>query len=309
MNLIQLIEYLAGKPEFSNNIRLWKKIDSIEPRIVEFPDDINEKLKNVLIDKGINSLYTHQADAYNLIKEGKNVVVVTPTASGKTITYNLPIVQDILQNREIRTLYLFPTKALAQDQVNELHDIIKKLDENILSYTFDGDTPRSVRRTIRSAGHIVVTNPDMLHQGILPHHTLWIKLFENLKYIVIDEIHAYRGVFGSHLSNVIRRIKRICSFYGTTPQFICSSATIANPKELASKIIGEDVEIIDNNGAPAGEKNFIFYNPPVVNRELGIRNSVVKEVRKIVKYFLPTGIQLIVFARSRLNVEILVTFI
>jgi len=309
MNLNQLIEYLSGKQEFSNNIRLWKKIDSIEPRTVEFPDDINEKLKKVLIDKGINSLYTHQADAYNLIKEGKNVVVVTPTASGKTITYNLPIVQDIMQNREIRTLYLFPTKALAQDQVIELQDIIEKLGEKILSYTFDGDTPKSVRRTIRSAGHIVVTNPDMLHQGILPHHTLWIKLFENLKYIVIDEIHAYRGVFGSHLSNVIRRIKRICSFYGTSPQFICSSATIANPKELASKIIGEDVEIVDNNGAPAGEKNFIFYNPPVVNRELGIRNSVLKEVRKIVKYFLPTGIQLIVFARSRLNVEILVTYI
>jgi DEAD/DEAH box helicase domain-containing protein len=309
MNLNQLIEYLSGKPEFSNNIRLWKKIDPVEPRTVEFPGDINEKLKNVLIDKGINSLYTHQADAYNLIKEGKNVVVVTPTASGKTITYNLPIINEILINKEIRTLYLFPTKALAQDQVNELHDIIAKLGENILSYTFDGDTPKSVRRTIRSAGHIVVTNPDMLHQGILPHHTLWIKLFENLKYIVIDEIHAYRGVFGSHLANVIRRIKRICEFYGSRPQFICSSATIANPKELASKIIGEDVEIVDNNGAPSGEKNFIFYNPPVVNKELGIRNSVLKEVRKIVKYFLPTGIQLIVFARSRLNVEILVTYI
>ena len=309
MNLNQLIEYLSGKPEFSNNIRLWKKIDSIEPRAVEFPDDINEKLKNVLIDKGIKSLYTHQADAYNLIKDGKNVVVVTPTASGKTITYNLPIMQEILNNKEIRTLYLFPTKALAQDQVTELHDIIAKLGKNILSYTFDGDTPKSVRRTIRSAGHIVVTNPDMLHQGILPHHTLWIKLFENLKFIVIDEIHAYRGVFGSHLANVIRRLKRICEFYGLIPQFICSSATIANPEELASKIIGEDVEIVDNNGAPAGEKNFIFYNPPVVNRELGIRNSVLKEVRKIVRYFLPTGIQLIVFARSRLNVEILVTYI
>ena len=309
MNLNQLIEYLSGKPEFSNNIRLWKKIDSIEPRAVEFPYDINEKLKNVLIDKGIKSLYTHQADAYNLIKDGKNVVVVTPTASGKTITYNLPIMQEILNNKEIRTLYLFPTKALAQDQVTELHDIIAKLGKNILSYTFDGDTPKSVRRTIRSAGHIVVTNPDMLHQGILPHHTLWIKLFENLKFIVIDEIHAYRGVFGSHLANVIRRLKRICEFYGSKPQFICSSATIANPEELASKIIGEDVEIVDNNGAPAGEKNFIFYNPPVVNKELGIRNSVLKEVRKIVRYFLPTGIQLIVFARSRLNVEILVTYI
>lgn len=309
MNLSQLIEYLAGKDEFSRNITLWKKFPETQPKNVDYPSDIDDRVKKVLKEKGINSLYTHQSDSYNLICEGKNVVIVTPTASGKTITYNLPIVQEILKNREIRSLYLFPTKALAQDQVKELHDIIERLGEKILSYTFDGDTPKSIRRTIRSAGHIVVTNPDMLHQGILPHHTLWIKLFENLKFIVIDEIHAYRGVFGSHLANVIRRLKRICKFYGSNPQFICSSATIANPKELASKIIGEEVEIVDNNGAPSGEKHFIFYNPPVVNRELGIRNSVLKEVRKIVQYFMPTGIQMIVFARSRLNVEILVTYL
>ena len=187
--------------------------------------------------------------------------------------------------------------------------VIEKMGEPIICHTFDGDTPPDVRRTIRSAGHIVVTNPDMLHQGILPHHTLWIKLFENLKFIVIDEIHAYRGVFGSHLANVIRRLKRICKFYGSDPQFICSSATIANPQEIAEKITGTSVNIVDNNGAPTGEKHFLFYNPPVVNQELGLRNSVLKEVRKIVKHFLPTGIQLIVFARSRLNVEILVTYL
>ncbi len=309
MNLPQLIDFLQSKPDFTRNVTLWKTIPAKQPSYVDFPPEMTEKLRSVLVEKGIRQLYSHQAAAFSKIRKGQNVVVVTPTASGKTLTYNLPVLEEILKNRQSRALYLFPTKALAQDQVHELQDIVTKLDENILSYTFDGDTPPDVRRTIRSAGHIVVTNPDMLHQGILPHHTLWIKLFENIKYVVLDEIHAYRGVFGSHLSNVIRRLKRICRFYGSDPQFICSSATIANPKELAEKLTGEAVEIVDNNGSPSGERHFIFYNPPVVNRELGIRNSVLKETRKIVRDFLPTGKQLIVFASSRLNVEILVTYL
>ena len=309
MNLPQLLEYLGNKKDFLQNITTWKTIPAQEPKTVPFPDLIPEKIVDVLNKDGISSLFSHQASAYEQIIAGNNVVIVTPTASGKTLTYNLPILSSLLENKEIRTLYLFPTKALAQDQVHELHHLIEKLEEPIICHTFDGDTPPEVRRTIRSAGHIVVTNPDMLHQGILPHHTLWIKLFENLKYIVIDEIHAYRGVFGSHLANVIRRLKRICKFYGSDPQFICSSATIANPQEIAEKITGSTVTVVDDNGAPSGEKHFLFYNPPVVNKELGLRNSVLKEVRKIVKHFLPTGIQLIVFARSRLNVEILVTYL
>jgi DEAD/DEAH box helicase domain-containing protein len=309
MNLPQLLDYLNSKKEFLQNITTWKTIPAQQDVKVAFPDSIPDKIKTILTKNGIPSLYSHQASAYNQIVAGKNVVIVTPTASGKTLTYNLPILTELLENKEIRTLYLFPTKALAQDQVHELHHLIEKLEEPIICHTFDGDTPPEVRRTIRSAGHIVVTNPDMLHQGILPHHTLWIKLFENLKFIVIDEIHAYRGVFGSHLANVIRRLKRICKFYGSNPQFICSSATIANPQEIAEKITGTEVTVVDNNGAPSGEKHFLFYNPPVVNKELGLRNSVLKEVRNIVKHFLPTGIQLIVFARSRLNVEILVTYL
>jgi DEAD/DEAH box helicase domain-containing protein len=309
MNLTQLIEYLGSKKEFHQNLTAWKTIPSQSAKFVDFPKDIPEKIKKSLIAKGITALYTHQVQALENVLAGKNIVVVTPTASGKTLTYNLPILIKLLQNKEIRTLYLFPTKALAQDQVHELHNLIEILDERILCHTFDGDTPPDVRRTIRTAGHIVVTNPDMLHQGILPHHTLWIKLFENLRYIIIDEIHAYRGVFGSHLANVVRRLKRICEFYGSKPKFICSSATIANPKEITEKLIGEEVQVVDDNGAPTGEKHFIFYNPPVVNKELGIRNSVLKEIRKIVRLFLPTGIQLIVFARSRLNVEILVTYL
>ena len=309
MNLAQLIDYLENQSDFTQNVTVWRKIPSVSSKFVEFPQSIPEKIIKVLRDRNIKSLYTHQAQAYDLINKEKNVVVVTPTASGKTLTYNIPILERILENRQTRTLYLFPTKALAQDQVNELQNMIENMDERILSYTFDGDTPPEVRRTIRSAGHIVITNPDMLHQGILPHHTLWIKLFENLKFIVIDELHSYRGIFGSHLANVVRRLKRICKFYGSKPQFICSSATIANPQELAEKIINETVEVVDDNGAPSGEKHFIFYNPPVVNRELGIRNSALKEVRKLARLFLPTGIQVIVFARSRLNVEILVTYI
>ncbi len=309
MNLAQLIDFLNNDRQFSQNITTWKTIPATPAQYADIPSAIHPKIKTALAQKGITRLYTHQSAAFEQIVQRKNVVVVTPTASGKTLTYNLPILNELMDNREIRSLYLFPTKALAQDQVNEVQSIIEATGEKILSYTFDGDTPPEVRRTIRSAGHIVITNPDMLHQGILPHHTLWIKLFENLRFIVIDEVHAYRGVFGSHLANVLRRLKRICHFYGSNPQFICSSATIANPQELAQRITGEEVHVVDESGAPGGEKHFIFYNPPVVNRELGIRNSVLKEVRQIVRRFLPTGIQLIVFARSRLNVEILVTYL
>ena len=209
MNLIQLLEHLRDKKEFLQNITTWKTLPASEEKKAPFPSMIPDKVIKVLQNRGISSLYTHQATAYDNIMAGKDVVIVTPTASGKTLTYNLPILSTLLTDSEIRTLYLFPTKALAQDQVHELHQLIADLGEKIICHTFDGDTPPEVRRTIRSAGHIVVTNPDMLHQGMLPHHTLWIKLFENLKFIVIDEIHAYRGVFGSHLANVIRRLQRI----------------------------------------------------------------------------------------------------
>jgi DEAD/DEAH box helicase domain-containing protein len=236
-------------------------------------------------------------------------VAVTPTASGKTYCYNLPVLQSLLDNDEGRALYLFPTKALAQDQVAELQELANLMDVDIKTHTYDGDTPPTVRNAIRNAGHIVVTNPDMLHSAILPHHTKWVKLFENLKFIVIDEVHAYRGVFGSHVANVIRRLKRIAAFYGSTPQFICASATIDNPREHAEALIGEAVTLVDNNGAPMGEKHFVFYNPPVVNKQLGIRKSSVLETRKLAALLLKQGIQTIVFARSRVRVELLLTYL
>ncbi len=309
MNLEQLLDSLEDASSFKSHVTHWKKIPSKEARYADFPANLNSKLTEVLRERGIEQLYTHQASAVETILSGKHCVVVTPTASGKTLCYNLPILQSILQNPESRALYLFPTKALSQDQVAELHDMVQSMGVDIKTYTFDGDTPVSARKAIRMVGHIVVTNPDMLHQGILPHHTRWVKMFENLKYIVIDEVHAYRGVFGSHLTNVIRRLKRICAFYGSNPQFIGSSATIANPKELFQNLVEEDVTLVDNNGAPRGEKHFIFYNPPVVNPELGIRKSSVKEVRNIARQFLGAGVQTIVFARSRLRVEILLTYL
>jgi DEAD/DEAH box helicase domain-containing protein len=287
------------------NVTHWKHEPAREARFGAFPQNMSPALQKALEARGIRQLFTHQAQAVEQILAGENVIIVTPTASGKTLCYNIPIINKILDEPEARALYLFPTKALSQDQMHEIHELVTQMGVDLKVYTFDGDTPQSARKAIRSAGHIVVTNPDMLHQGILPHHTLWIKLFENLKYIVVDEIHHYRGVFGSHLANVVRRLQRICTFYGSNPQFICSSATIANPQELAEKITGKPIKVIDDNGAPHGEKHFIFYNPPVVNAELGIRASSVRESQKIAQHFLAEGIQTIVFARSRTRVELL----
>lgn len=291
------------------NFTDWEHLSAKEAIYEDFPDWIDGKLMSVLIEKDIERIYSHQASALNAIKNGKNVIIVTPTASGKTLCYNIPVLDAILKDDSSRALYLFPTKALSQDQLKELYLLLTALDEGIKTYTYDGDTPNSARQAIRKKGNIVVTNPDMLHLGILPHHTKWINLFRNLKYIIIDEIHIYRGVFGSHLANVIRRLKRICRFYGSTPQFICCSATIANPLELSQKIVGEKFDLVDNNGAPQGEKHFLFYNPPVVNKELGIRRSVIKEVARMVTSFLDFDIQTIIFARSRLTTEVLTSYL
>lgn len=309
MNIKQLLEQLKCDERVAKNITCWTRIPPREAVYEEFPRDIDIRIKNALKSKGIYKLYSHQASAISETRKKKNIVVVTPTASGKTLCYNIPVLDAIVKDEEARALFIFPTKALAQDQLAELHGLITEAGVEVKTYTYDGDTPQSARKAIRQAGHIVVTNPDMLHSGILPHHTKWTKLFENLKYVVIDEVHHYRGVFGSHMANVMRRLKRICNFYGSNPQFICCSATIANPGELAGRIIGSEVEVIDNNGAPSGEKHIIFYNPPVVNRELGIRRSSSLETRFLAEIFIKNQIQTIIFTRSRLNVEVLVTYL
>ncbi len=309
MTLEQIIDFLRSDPRITPNITHWEEIPPKPAELTDFPPDVNPRLVEVLRQKGIRQLYSHQLEAYNAIRDGKNIVLVTPTASGKTLAYNLPILNHILKEPESRALYLFPTKALSQDQLKELHDLITLLEADIRTFTFDGDTPVTARKAIRRSGHIVITNPDMLHQGILPHHTIWVRLFENLKYIVIDEIHYYRGVLGSHMGNLIRRLKRIANFYHSHLRFICCSATIANPDELAQKIIEEPVELIDRSGAPTGKKHFVFYNPPLVNRELGIRRSVINEVRRLATHFLESHVQFIVFARSRLRVEVITRYI
>ena len=276
-------------------------------RFAPLPPDLDPRLSEVLARRGMGRLFVHQREAYDLTRDGRSVVVVTPTASGKTLCYNLPVLDTILKEPEARALYLFPTKALAQDQLAELHAMCEALGSDIGTFTYDGDTPRDARKAIRSRAHIVVTNPDMLHKGILPHHTKWVKLFENLRFVVVDELHSLRGVYGSHVANVLRRLRRLCRFYGSDPQLICSSATIANPAELAEKLTGHEVAEVDRSGAPRGERYFAIYNPPVVNRQLGIRRSAMRSARDVALEFLRRGLQTIVFAPSRLTTEVMVT--
>ncbi len=278
-----------------------------------YPVGTDDRLRAALAARGIDQLYTHQAEAFAHILARRHVVSVTPTASGKTLCYNAPVLNAILQDPSTRALYLFPTKALAQDQLAELHALAQLVEQGtgteIGVFTYDGDTPSDARRAIRGKAHVVLSNPDMLHSGILPHHPRWAKLFENLKFVVIDELHAYRGVFGSHLSNIIRRLTRVCRHYGSDPVFICSSATIANPRELAEGLTGRPFELVERSGAPRGEKFFLFVNPPVVNAELGIRRSYLAEARRVAIEFLKHNLQIIVFAQSRLAVEILTTYL
>ncbi len=278
-------------------------------RFATFPERLDPNLAAALNSRGIRDLYIHQAAAVELALNGRNVAVVTPTASGKTLCYNLPVVQSLLADPSARALYLFPTKALAEDQRLELQRLNEAVGGLISSHTYDGDTPSDARRSIRDKANIVLTNPDMLHTGILPHHTKWAKLFENLRYFVIDELHFYRGVYGSHLANVLRRLKRLCEFHGSNPQFICCSATIANPKALAESITGQPFEVVSESGAPSGDNYFIFYNPPVVNRQLGIRRSYLHESRRVALEFIRQKQQTAVFTNNRLATEILTTYL
>jgi DEAD/DEAH box helicase domain-containing protein len=276
---------------------------------VDIPAGVHPTLHHTLVQRGIPRLYTHQAEAFELCSAGKNVVVVTPTASGKTVCYNLPVLDCMLRDPNARAMYLFPTKALAEDQLHEFQSAVDASGSGIRAFTYDGDTPQDARKAVRERANVVFTNPDMLHAGILPHHTKWAKCFENLRFIVIDELHYYRGVYGSHLANILRRLKRICDFYGSKPVFICCSATIANPRELAEALVELPFEMVDRNGSPSGEKFFVFYNPPVVNRQLGIRRSYLHETRRIAIELIERGQQTLVFANNRLATEVLLTYL
>ncbi|HXY79487.1 MAG TPA: DEAD/DEAH box helicase, partial [Candidatus Bathyarchaeia archaeon] len=298
-----------GEPGRDDVLTAVKHIPARDAVFRPMPHWVRPELVAAYRAKGIEQLYSHQAAAAELAQAGSDFVVVTPTASGKTLCYNLPVLNSILENADTRALYLFPTKALAQDQLAELHDLATRLDDSFGVFTYDGDTPSDARKAIRERGHIILSNPDMLHTGILPHHTKWIRVFENLRYIILDELHTYRGVFGSHLANVLRRLARVAQFYGSRPQFVCCSATIANPGELARQLTEREVEVVDENGAPAGEKLFVFYNPPMVNRNLGIRRGYLNEATRVAKELLARNLQTIVFANSRLHTEVLLTYL
>jgi DEAD/DEAH box helicase domain-containing protein len=292
------------------DVTLDHVIPASEARFAPLPSDLRPELGRALAVRGVERLYSHQADAYSAVRRGRHLVVVTPTASGKTLCYNLPVLQRLLEHPERRALYVFPTKALAQDQLAELSALKHGLPIELRVDTYDGDTSPGRRTAIREGGHIVMTNPDMLHAGLLPHHTRWRRLFSSLDFVVIDELHMYRGLFGSQVANVIRRLKRICAFYGSNPTFICTSATIANPLELAKKLLEEEnIELVERNGAPRGERRLIFYNPPLLNREMGVRRSSMLEARRIAAPWIRAGVQTIVFCRSRLQVEVMLSYL
>ncbi len=318
MPLASLLDFWKRDLETAPNLVAWRTLPARPAQTHLFPDDLPAPVKQTLIAAGIHSLYSHQLEAWNFARAGENVILSTGTASGKTLAYNLPVFASLLQDPNARALYLFPTKALAQDQFTNLQSFNSNLTLsrpagpdtwNLTPAIYDGDTPQSARSSIRKNARIVLSNPDMLHTGILPHHTNWLDFFANLKFVVIDEAHTYRGVFGSHVANVIRRLKRVASFYGANQQFILASATIGNPGELAERLIEQPVHLIDNDGSGRGPRHFIIYNPPIVDESLGLRKSSLLEAVRLAQDLLTSNVQSVVFARSRRSVEIILRYL
>jgi len=307
----QALQHLRQNKDFVSNVAAWERIPPREARYGQLPLGISARLTGALARRGVERFYSHQCDAIGAVLRGENVVVSTTTASGKSLIYTIPVMQSLIDDDRSRALYLFPTKALSQDQLTEADQLVREIGLSSTVATFDGDTPRSRRKEVRLGASIVITNPDMLHVGIMPQHTAWRSFFSNLRFVVIDEMHAYRGVFGSNVANVIRRLKRICRFYGSNPQFICCSATIANPIEHAGRITEEQFTLVDEsqNGAPRGEKQFILYNPPLIDAQLGIRQNLVMASRDAALSLLRWDMQIVVFARARQSVELLLGYL
>jgi DEAD/DEAH box helicase domain-containing protein len=308
MPLVALLDLWKRDPETAPNLVAWQTLPPRPAQTYPFPEDLPAPIKQTLIAAGIHTLYSHQLEAWMNSRTGGNIILATGTASGKTLAYNLPVFVALLQDPNARALYLFPTKALAQDQLSNLQSLVTHL-EDLNAAIYDGDTPQSARSAIRKMARIVLSNPDMLHTGILPHHTTWLDFFTNLRFVVIDETHTYRGVFGSHVANVLRRLKRIANFYGANPQFILASATIGNPKELAERLIEEPVHLIDNDGSARGPRHFIIYNPPIVDEALGLRKSSLLESVRLAQDLINSNVQSVVFARSRRSVEIILRYV
>ena len=311
MPLASLLDFWKRDPETAPNLVAWQTLPSRPAQTHPFPDDLPASIKQTLLAAGIHILYSHQLEAWTHARAGENVILSTGTASGKTLSYNLPVFASLIQDPHARALYLFPTKALAQDQLSNLQSLVSNIQspDSPTTAIYDGDTSQSARAAIRKKARIVLSNPDMVHTGILPHHTNWLEFFSNLRFVVIDETHTYRGVFGSHVANVIRRLKRVASFYGAKPQFILASATIGNPKELAERIIEEPVHLIDQDGSARGPRHFIVYNPPITDPSLGLRKSSLLEGVRLAQDLLKQDVQSVVFARSRRSVEIVLTYL
>ncbi|MBE7469397.1 MAG: ATP-dependent helicase [Anaerolineae bacterium] len=335
MSLSTLLDIWRDTPSIAANITAWWTFPARPGQFAPFPPDLHPALAAALESRSIEALYTHQAAAWQHIHAGRHPVIVTGTASGKTLCYNLPILDRLLRHPDARALYLFPTKALAQDQAEALRNLVsnqksvssnqkkeirnKNLEQRAsqspisnlqsLVATYDGDTPTSARPAIRQNARLVITNPDMLHSGILPHHTRWADFFHRLQFVVIDEMHVYRGVFGSHIANVLRRLKRVARFYGAAPQFILTSATIANPAELAERLIEEPIALVDEDGAARGAKHFVIYNPPIVDYDLGLRRSALQETVRLSRELLTHNIQTLIFGRARRSVEMILKYL
>jgi len=303
------IEHLLSDPALQPLLTAHRVLEPRPPMHAPWPEGIDPRIVAALRGRGVEALYTHQAHAISAVRSGHNVCVVTPTASGKTLCYNLPVLDAVARDEAARALYIFPTKALAADQLVELRALADAAGIGLKTHTYDGDTPPNVRSVVRSAGQVVITNPDMLHSAVLPHHTKWFKLFENLRFVVIDELHTYRGLFGSHVANVVRRLRRICRHYGADPIFICASATIANPRDLAERLLEAQVELVDDNGAPRGRKHVLVVNPPVANEQLGVRASSLLTGQRIAETLIAGGVQTICFAKSRTAVEVLGSYL
>jgi DEAD/DEAH box helicase domain-containing protein len=318
MSLSILLNRWRTDPNIYENFTDWRSFPSRPARFVPFPKSLHPALSSALKDKGYHNLYSHQLAAWEYVQSGNNPVIVSGTASGKTLAYNLPVLDRLIQNENARALYLFPTKALGHDQLENLRQLLEIANNHAstsLTYhpipiaVYDGDTPQHTRPSIRSAARLIISNPDMLHAGILPHHAGWSDFFKNLQFVVIDEIHSYRGVFGSHVSNVLRRLKRIARFYGAKPQWLFTSATIANPVELAERLADEPVSLIDDDGAPQGPRHFIIYNPPIMDKDLGIRRSALLEIIRLANDLLEHRVQTIIFGRARRTIELILTYL
>lgn len=316
MDLDDVLSSLRRDPSFMKCLTAWERVPARQARTTRWPKPLDPRLVAAVQAQGIEQPYVHQAEAIQAVLDGQHVVLATSTASGKTLAYNVPVLDTLLNDPEACALYLFPTKALAHDQIANLQALISGLESQtsrikspIAVRPYDGDTPSAERSRIRSEVRLLISNPDMLHVGILPHHTRWMHVFSNLRYVVLDEIHTYRGVFGGHVANVMRRLQRICRFYGADPRFICASATIANPRELTERLVEAPVTLVDDDGAPRAEKHFVFYNPPLVDEQLGIRRSATLESKDLAARFLEADVQTIVFARARLTTEVLLGYL